>query len=158
MRAWPKTYRIDDALVPAVKGLLKSGTPGSGAAMTDLVAACLAHLEARVAEPLEAPPNWKRSAEISCRCEHCAALRRFLSDPATETWTLKAKQDIRLHVEREIRTARPDLDVTTERRGSPHGLVCRKNRASYEWRVAQRRRDLADIAALKDGNHAADAA
>jgi hypothetical protein len=67
----------------------------------------------------------------------------------TETWTLKAAQQFRSHVEGEIRTAHADLDVRTERRGSPHGLVCRKNSASYERRVAQRRQDLADIAILK---------
>jgi hypothetical protein len=53
------------------------------------------------------------------------------------------------HVEGEIRTTRADLDVTTLRRSSPYSLVCRKNSASYDRRVAQRRRDLADIAVLK---------
>jgi len=147
--AWPKTYGCDRALVPAVKRLLESGTRRSGAAMTRLLAAGLAHLEARAAEPLEAPQNWSRPNDIRCSCEHCAPLRRFLVNPVTETWTLKAAQQFRSHVEGEIRTARADLDVTTERRGSPHGLVCRKNSASYERRVAQRRQDLADIAILK---------
>jgi predicted 2-oxoglutarate/Fe(II)-dependent dioxygenase YbiX len=147
--AWPKTYGLDDVLIPAVKRLMKSGVPRSGTAMVDLLTACLAHLETRAAEPLEAPRNWKRASSIHCKCEHCTALRRFLAEPATETWTLKARQEIRMHVESEIRTAKADLDVTTERKGSPHGLVCRKNSASYERRVAQRRTDVADIAVLK---------
>jgi hypothetical protein len=147
--AWPKTYDADRALVPAAKRLLEGGAQRSGAAMTGLLAACLAHLETRAAEPLEAPRNWSRASDIRCSCEHCAALRRFLADPATETWTLKAAQQFRSHVEGEIRTARADLDVRTERRGSPHGVVCRKNSASYQRRVAQRRQDLADIAILK---------
>jgi predicted 2-oxoglutarate/Fe(II)-dependent dioxygenase YbiX len=147
--AWPKTYDVDRALVPAVKRLLEGGAPSFGTAMTDLLAACLAHLEMRTAEPLEPPPNWSRASNIRCSCEHCVALRRFLASPETETSTLKAAQQFRSHVEGEIRTARADLDVTTERRGSPHGLVCRKNSASYERRVAQRQRDLADIAVLK---------
>ena len=147
--AWPNAYGFDRALVPAVKRLLEGGACRSGAAMTRLLAACLAHLEARAAEPLEAPQNWSRPSDIRCSCEHCAALHRFLANPATETWTLKAAQQFRSHVEGEIRTARADLDVRTERRGSPHGLVCRKNSASYERRVAQRRQDLADIAIVK---------
>jgi predicted 2-oxoglutarate/Fe(II)-dependent dioxygenase YbiX len=147
--AWPKTYGVDRALVPALKRLLEGGARRSGAAITGLLAACLAHLETRAAEPLEAPQNWSRASDIRCSCEHCAALGRFLASPATETWTLKAAQQFRSHVEGEIRTARADLDVTTERRGSPHSLVCRKNSASYERRVAQRRQDLADIAILK---------
>jgi len=33
--------------------------------------------------------------------------------------------------------------------GSPHVLVCTKNQASYERRVAQRRADLDDLTRLK---------
>jgi hypothetical protein len=147
--AWPKTYGVDRALVPAVKRLLEGGARRSGAAVARLLAACLAHLETRAAEPLEAPQDWSRASDIRCACEHCTALRRFLADPATETWTLKAREEIRSHVGGEIKRACADLDVRTERRGSPHGLVCRKNSASYDRRVAQRRQDLADIAILK---------
>jgi hypothetical protein len=146
--AWPKTYDLDRALVPAVKRLL-GGTRRSGAALTRLHTACLAHLEARAAEPLEAPKDWSRPTKIQCSCEHCAALSRFLASRTTETWTLKAPQQIRSHVEGEIRTARADLDTRTERRGSPHSLICRKNRASYDRRVAQRTQDLADLSILK---------
>ncbi len=147
--AWPETYGVDRALVPALKRLLEGSARRSGAAMTGLLAACLAHLETRAAEPLEAPQNWSRASDIRCSCEHCAALGRFLASPSTETWTLKAAERFRSHVEGEIRRVRADLDIRTERRGSPHSLVCRKNSASYERRVAQRRQDLADIAILK---------
>jgi predicted 2-oxoglutarate/Fe(II)-dependent dioxygenase YbiX len=148
--AWPKTYDIDRALVPAVKHLLEGGARRSGPATTRLLAACLAHLETRAAEPLEPPRNWSRANDIRCKCEHCTALRRFLASPDSENWTLKAREQVRGHVEDEITKAHADLDVSTERRGSPHRLVCRKNSASYERRVAQRRRDLADIAVLKE--------
>lgn len=155
--AWPKTYGVDRALVPAVKYLVERGAQTSGAALTGLLAACLAHLERRAAEPLEAPLNWSRASDIRCSCEHCTALCRFLASPVTEIWTLKAAERIRTHVEGEIRTARVDLDIRTERRGSPYSLVCQKNSASYERRVAQRRRDLADIATLKGAKEAASA-
>jgi predicted 2-oxoglutarate/Fe(II)-dependent dioxygenase YbiX len=147
--AYPKTYGVDRALVPAVTRLVEDGAQRSGAAMTELIAACLAHVENRATEPLKAPHNWTRAGNIRCSCEHCAALRRFLASPETETWTLKAKEEIRSHVEGEIRTAAADLDVTTLRRSSPYSLVCRKNSASYDRRVAQRRKDLVDIARLK---------
>jgi predicted 2-oxoglutarate/Fe(II)-dependent dioxygenase YbiX len=149
--AWPGTYGMDRALVPAVKRLLASGARKSGAATTGLLAACLTHLETRAAEPLEPPQDWSRAGDIRCSCQHCAALRRFLADPAAETWTFKAAQLLRNHVHEQIRTTQADLDVSTERRGSPHGLVCRKNSASYKRRVVQRRQDLADIAALNGG-------
>ncbi len=147
--AWLGTYSRDRVLVPAVKRLLESGTQRSGAAMRRLHAACLEHLEARAAEPLEAPKDWTRASRIRCKCEHCTVLGRFLASPATETWTLKAAQQVRGHVEAEIRIARADLDVRTEERGRPYSLICRKNRASYERRVAQRRQDVADIDILK---------
>jgi predicted 2-oxoglutarate/Fe(II)-dependent dioxygenase YbiX len=153
--AWPTVYDVDHALVPAVKRLLGGDARRSGVAMTGLLAACLAHLEMRAAEPLEPPQSWSRASDISCSCEHCAALRRFLASPETETWTLKAAEQFRSHVEGAIRTAQADLDVTTVRRGSPHSLVCRKNSASYDRRVAQRRQDLADIAAMKGTGAAA---
>jgi predicted 2-oxoglutarate/Fe(II)-dependent dioxygenase YbiX len=147
--AWPKTYSLDHTLVPAVKRLLEGGARESSAVMMSIHAACLAHLDARAAEPLEAPKDWSRASTIRCSCEHCTALSRFLASPVTETWTLKAAERIRGHVEAEIKAARADLDVRTERRGSPHSLICRKNRASYERRVAQRRQDLADITILR---------
>ena len=147
--AWPKTYELDRALLPAVKRLLGGGAQRSGAAMTDLIAACLAHIEKRAAQPLKAPENWTRAANLRCSCEHCAALRRFLANPETEIWALKARESIRSHVAGEISTAGADLDVATLRHSTPHSLVCRKNSASYDRRVVQRRKDLADIRMLK---------
>lgn len=118
--------------------------------MKSLHAACLAHLEARVAEPLEAPNDWARANGVRCKCDHCTALGHFLESPSTETWTLKAAEQLRNRVEGEIRAARADLDVETDRRGRPYSPVCRKNRASYERRVTQRHQDLVDIAALNE--------
>ncbi|HEX5998694.1 MAG TPA: 2OG-Fe(II) oxygenase [Hyphomicrobiaceae bacterium] len=147
--AWSSTWNLDRALVPAVRRLLAAGVRKSGASMKKLHAACLKHLEVRAAEPLEAPKDWTRSSNIGCKCEHCSALSLFLASPTSEAWTLKAAEQVRNHVEREIKAARADLDLQTERRGRPYALICRKNRASYERRVAQRRQDQADITALK---------
>ena len=41
----------------------------------------------------------------------------------------------RKHLEHEIRDHECDLDLRTERRGSPHTLVCTKNKASYRERL-----------------------
>jgi hypothetical protein len=147
--AWPQTYSLDEAVVPAVKRLLEGGTARSGPALSRLLAACLAHLELRAAEPLEPPCDWARACDISCSCEHCIELRAFLASPRLPAWRLKAAERARRHVVGNISAARADLDVTTDRRGSPRSLVCHKNSASYERRVAQRRQDLADIKILK---------
>ena len=54
----------------------------------------------------------------------------------------------RSHVEDTIKRARCDLAVATERRGSPHSLVCTKNQASYERRARQRSKDIEDLERL----------
>jgi predicted 2-oxoglutarate/Fe(II)-dependent dioxygenase YbiX len=146
--AWPRNFDPDKVLVPAMKGMPASART-SGPAADALHAAAVAHLEARIALALEAPRDWARPSEtVACTCPHCRDLAAFLADPLRETWTLRAAQQHRTHVENEIRRARADVDCRTERKGSPHSLICRKNQESYERRVKQRKQDLADLAAL----------
>lgn len=144
---WPATYDFDTILVPAVRELL--GLGGSGR-VRRLRAACVAHLEARVARPLDPPRDWGRPNALTCSCGHCAALGRFLADPVNARWVFKAKEAERGHVEATIRHARCDVDVMTERRGRPFSLICTKNQASYERRRAQRVIDLADLERLNE--------
>ena len=146
--AWPGHFGLDNILVPAMLRLVETGGATAGDAFGLLHAAGLAHLKRRAAEPLEAPKDWLRVSGVRCTCAHCTALVRFLGDAGSATWSLKAAQPIRSHVETTIANARCDLDTRTERRGTPHSLVCTKNQASYERRVAQRKQDLADIKTL----------
>jgi predicted 2-oxoglutarate/Fe(II)-dependent dioxygenase YbiX len=147
--AWPRHFDLDAVLVPASKKLLDGeGIQAGGPASRALRAASVTHLVARIAEPLEPPKDWTRPSRIGCRCTHCAELARFLADPAKESWTLRAAERFRRHVEENIRRAQVDVDPRTERRGSPHSLICRKNQASYQRRVAQRKQDIADMAVL----------
>lgn len=148
MLAWPRHYGLDNILVPALQRPIEAGKAGGGTALELLRAACLAHLTSRAAEALEAPKDWSRPNDIACKCGHCAALGRFLADPERPVWNLKAAQQVRDHVDNTIRGARSDIDTRTERRGSPHILVCTKNRASYERRVVQRKQDLTHIKML----------
>ncbi len=149
----PGTYDPDTVLVPAMKALLNAmkappGSVNASPAVDRLHAACLAHLRARIAEPLAPPGDWRRPSAVGCNCQHCTELGRFLSDPVRETWVFKAAQIHRNHVEESIRKARCDVDTITERRGSPHGLICTKNQASYQRRARQRVEDTANLAAL----------
>ncbi len=144
--ARPAVYGFDDILVPAVLSLAGKT---DGPAVRRLRAACLAHLGARIAEPLAPPGDWSRDATLSCRCSHCADLARFLGDAGREAWSFKAVQAQRAHVEDTIRRSRLDVDTRTLRKGSPHTLVCTKNQASYERRVEQREQDLANLVRLE---------
>lgn len=146
--AWPKTYDRDAVLIPAARILVGADTIQGTAAIDRLQAACVAHLRARIAEPLSPPPDWQRASTLPCRCQYCAELARFLADPERQTWVLKAAEATRSHVEESIRRAGSDLDTTTDRRGRPYSLVCTKNQASYDRRAKQRRQDLKDLALL----------
>ena len=145
--AWPKHFDLDGVVVPAVKRLVAE-TRRAGPSAVALHAAATAHLQHRTALPLSPPQDWSRPSTIGCQCEHCRGLARFLADPAQPEWTLRAAQQHRTHVEAEIKRAGADVDMRTERKGSPHQLICRKNQASYTARVRQRKQDLADLAAL----------
>ncbi len=146
--AWPKTYGLDEVIVPALRRLADAPALRQQAAGQRLRAAGLHHLQARVALHLGPPGDWQREAALSCRCAHCDGLRQFLLSPSQPTWQFKAKEADRSHAMNSIQQGRCDVDCTVERKGSPHALVCTKNQASYERRVVQRRSDLDDLALL----------
>ena len=146
--AWPKTYGPDGVLVPAAVALAKLTESKSWPAAARLREASLDHLRRRIALPLEAPRDWIRANPLKCACADCRALGAFLVQPEQREWRLKAAQDRRAHVEQNVRSAACDLDLATERRGSPHTLVATKNEASYRRRAEQRRQDLEHVSAL----------
>jgi hypothetical protein len=145
---WPKTYSFDAVLVPAVRSLVGSGVTRGSTAVGRLRAGCLGHLRARIAQPLEAPKDWERTSALACGCRDCAELGRFLAVPERRVWSFKAAESKRAHVSGTVARARCDLDLTTEKCGSPYTLVCTKNQASYDRRAKQRKQDLEDLARL----------
>ncbi len=145
----PSLYPLDSAVLPATLALSERAGVGLWPGYRRLEAACVAHLEARTALPLEAPGDWVRASSSGCGCQHCKELQVFMADPGRRQWHFRARQELRSHLEHQIQRQRCDLDLTTERRGSPHTLVCTKNQASYERRVRQRRDDLAALAQLR---------
>jgi predicted 2-oxoglutarate/Fe(II)-dependent dioxygenase YbiX len=145
---WPKTFDMDAVILPAVRQMVQQAGAGSMAALDRLRAACLNHLHARVAIPLEAPVDWTRTGTKGCQCVSCRALDRFLADPEQQQWVFKANELDRQHVVDTVRSDRCDVDCKTEKRGRPYSLLCLKNQASYERRAAQRQQDLADLARL----------
>lgn len=147
--AWPQTFAFDEVLVPAALQLGEnSGATAGWPPTLRLKGACLAHLEKRIAEPLAPPADFARTSHISCACKHCAELAAFLADRARSLWVFKAAQAHRQHVENSIRQHGCDLDLETQRHGSPHALLCTKNQASYERRLARRKKDLEQRACL----------
>ena len=148
VRAWPKTYEPDSVVVPAALALAKQKESAEWPAAGRLRQAALDHLQARIALPLEAPRDWARPNPLECKCPDCRQLGAFLLDPERRQWRFRAPQAQRSHVEENVRDSGCDVDLETERRGSPHTLVATKNQASYERRSKQRREDIEHVSAL----------
>jgi 2OG-Fe(II) oxygenase superfamily len=140
----PKRFEIDATVLAAVRILIEPKATRGTEPVARLRDACLDHLRARIALPLEPPSDWRREATVGCRCSDCSALSQYLDDPTRQVWEFRAVEAARSHVEHTIRVARCDIDTSTLKRGRPYTLVCRKNQASHKRRVAQRARDLAD--------------
>lgn len=94
------------------------------------------------AEPTT-PRNWARETR-GCGCADCQSLDKFLTDPNTQLFRLRAGEQRRRHLESRFDTSysfmsgqrrpcSPDRDYlkTMERTGSPHTLVIQKTRTSY---------------------------
>ena len=77
--------------------------------------------------------------------------KKFLVDPEQSVWRFKGAESKRGHVQQSIRSARADVGCATDKVGRPYTLVCTKNQASYERRLAQRKQDLDALARLEDG-------
>ena len=146
--AWPQTYGFDTILVPAVRLLTERATGRDGATVQRLRAACLEHLRARIAEPLEPPHDWARASALACQCADCRQLSRFLADPDQPKWVFKVPEARRKHVQESSQRNGCDLDFRTERVSRPYSLTGTKNQASYDRRAKQRREDLDNLARL----------
>jgi hypothetical protein len=144
----PATYDFDTVLVPASFTLMETPAIERQAAVQRLRSACAEHLDGRIALDLRPPGDWRRGDRLGCSCADCQALAGFLRDGAQKTWVFAAAQPRRSHVEATIRNSRCDVNHVTEKRGSPHRLVCTKNQASYQRRRVQRVDDLAARARL----------
>ena len=146
----PARWPFDGVVVPAVLKLPQGGRAAYRAVADPLREASRVHLRTRIALPLAPPRDAARSSDgLTCSCSNCGALRSFLADPVATTWTLKAAAPHRAHIEEWIRRARCDVDFRTERRGSPHTLVCDKNQASYQALVRQRAVDRQHLAQIE---------
>lgn len=139
---WMEPCPLDEVLVGAALAVrAEPGLRHYGPA-DRLCARVRQRIDMRIAQPLAAPRDWRRDSKLPCSCEYCAQLAQFLDDPARESWTLRAAEAHRRHVEDTIRRRRCDVDCVTIRQGRPYGLACTKNQRRYEARCRQRAADL----------------
>ena len=150
----PAAAPPDRALPQALADLAQQGHMTGDAAAPAGFATLWRHaagfLLLRSAAPPEEPRDWVIETRIACDCEHCARLQAFCADPAATTVRFRMRQDLRSHVESTITGLLLDIDRKTERAGSPHTLICTKNRATYERRCAEYAEDVAHMRLLAD--------
>jgi predicted 2-oxoglutarate/Fe(II)-dependent dioxygenase YbiX len=150
--ARPERYELRTVLIPAVKALhseLTTDSPGQGS-LDRLLHHCNTELRSLTATPVEPPADWTRAADVVCRCADCQELVRFLRDPVEQVHRFPRRQELRQHLHQQIDMHHLDLTHETERRGRPQTLVCTKNQASYERRLAQFKGDVQFLKELEE--------
>ena len=143
-------YDLTDAHLAAIFALESRLTklPGGDTAVTRWLAACRRQLENRTAQAPQEPTDYRRAAKLSCKCADCRALSDFLADPNRQQARFPMAKERRRHVHGIIESNRCDCTHVTERRGSPHTLVCTKTTASYEATCKIYERDLQNLSRL----------
>jgi hypothetical protein len=132
--ALPTSYPLVGVHLKALEKLrsrLQKSAHASRPPISRWIAACRKQLEALTALEPQEPTDFSRPATITCKCDPCKSLNRFLADPREEVHRIRAVQEVRRHVEDRIRAHGCDVACSTERRGSPHTLVCTKTKASF---------------------------
>ena len=146
---------LHEVLIPDVKAIAGwlPEVPEARQSYTRLREHCLAQLRAATAAPVLPPADWRRDAELNCKCENCQALARFLADPKTPLARFPLRQELRQHLHVQIEHGGIDCTHVTERKGRPYTLVCQKTNASYERRKQQYELDqmlLEEVSGLPD--------
>lgn len=98
--------------------------------------------------PPAAPKDWKQDVTWCCDCLDCKSLKEFVAHPQETVHRFPVAQDRRSHLQGIIRNHKLDIDFTTEEKGRPYTLVCKKNRASYILRCQQHQLDVAAMQKL----------
>jgi hypothetical protein len=130
----PDRYGLHEALiatiqkVPRPMGIL-------AAPWNSLIEHCLSELGRRTATPVRVPTDWKMDVSLSCKCEHCKSLGPFLKSTFETSYTYRAREDVRRHIQAVL--SGTDMTFQTIKKGSPHALVCTKTRHSFEQRQRQ---------------------
>jgi hypothetical protein len=148
--ARPAVFDPNAVLVPALVVLRKREKGGNKPSLTDirLWTHAAEFLLARSEAPPEPPKDWRQDVQLKCRCEDCRELEVFARDGSSQVHRFRVREDRRVHLKHVIESSRLDMSNVTEQTGSPHTLVCTKNRRSHLERLKQYQEDIASMTAL----------
>ena len=142
-----------DRTIPGLLGKLyvrESPGGGVGSGFAELWSHTTRFLLSRSSTPPKPPLTWVLAVDqLNCGCTNCLQLRKFCEHPTVRVCRFRARKEIRKHIESEIRLAGLDIDCDTETTGSPHVLVCAKNRATWERRLGEYREDIGRMKVLE---------
>ena len=122
--------------------------PTINTAISHWIATCRQELESRTAQAPQKPTDYRRAAKLSCDCNDCNALSRFLADSHQSQARFPLAKARRRHLHQIIDANRCDLTHVTERLGRPFTLVCTKTIASYEDACKIHARDLENLSRI----------
>jgi hypothetical protein len=134
LTASKKRFPLRSVVIPVIRELhqwLTSQATPNPIFNSAFLQPCLQQIQQAATLIIEEPKDWAQQVKLSCQCADCTELGQFLQNPVQQEYRFRMRQDRRDHLEREIKSQNLDISCSTERIGSPHTLVCLKNRASY---------------------------
>jgi hypothetical protein len=150
--ARPEQYPFPELHIKALTTLgpwIEKNVKKPSVALSRWVAACRERLEVLTAQVPQPPADFRRPSTLSCRCSHCAELKRFLEDPTEPEHRFRAIQGVRTHLEEIIKRDHCDLNLRTEKERSPYTLVCTKNDASYRRQLKKYHEDQKHLETMR---------
>lgn len=148
MTANPRVFAAESILLSTLERI--AGNTHTAAASAALWRHCGAHYLARSETAPQPPPDWARTADLANHCADCRDLQDFARNSQAPSHRFRLREDRRRHLETQIHSHQLDIATSTERKGSPHALICTKTRASYERAAHQYLQDRNDMARLLD--------
>jgi len=118
----------------------------------------LQYAQEHYSSPPIAPTSLTRIGQISCTCDFCKEVNKFLPDPSRNNFCFeKALQRDMLHIETKIKEHHLDLAIRIERQPPKFKGIISKNQHSYEQAlkrfefIEQARRTIEEIFSLYIG-------
>ncbi len=147
----PATFPPDTVLVEALSILNKKNgrKRADPEILSKLWQHCVELLLERSEQPPQRPKDWAQPIDLDCSCADCQELEKFAADPDAQIGRFPIRKGRRQHLHQTIEHYRLDMTHETERKGSPHTLVCKKTLRAYERRCEQYRQDIQSMKRLQ---------
>ncbi|QDU93759.1 2OG-Fe(II) oxygenase [Lignipirellula cremea] len=131
-----------------LESLIRKKRLATGALINAWVATVRQQLLRQTAVPPALTTDWSQPGDLSCTCEDCTALSRFLVDSSQREYRVALRKDRREHLETVIDQSQPQLECSTDRQTNPHTLVGTKISDAYDQAVHIRRQELKSLQQL----------